>query len=318
MNIAANPIGRGRPPRGFTLVELLVVIAIIGILVALLLPAVQAARESGRRTHCANNLKQLGIASHTFHDTKRFLPPAFIGDNSDTPNGWATWGALILPFIEGQSQYARWDVARRASLQQPEAYQPLISTYYCPSRPRPVLSKGDFANPGGSLTDYAASFGTEALYTASNGALIPNMPNVAQDSSGEWKVVSWSGQTTLADILDGSSNTTLFGEKHVRPNSLRGKNEDRSVFSGVRNTHRRMMGIALNANGVPNGTVRPLMPPHAQTTPAANSSFGGPHPTVCQFVFCDGSVRALKIEADLQTLSYLVARADGQIIQKDY
>jgi prepilin-type N-terminal cleavage/methylation domain-containing protein len=83
--------------RGFTLVELLVVIAIIGILVALLLPAVQSAREAARRTQCSNNIRQIALASHNFHDTHLFLPPAFIGDNSDTPNGWATWGALILP-----------------------------------------------------------------------------------------------------------------------------------------------------------------------------------------------------------------------------
>jgi len=306
-----NPLTpASRPRRGFTLIELLVVIAIIGVLVALLLPAVQAARESARRTHCANNLKQLGIASHNMHDVRKFLPPAFIGDNSDVPNGWATWAALILPYMEGGTQYAHWDVARRAALQPPDAYQPQISTYVCPSRPVPVLSVSDFATPGGSLSDYAACFGSEAQYTASNGSLIPNMPNVVFDSAlGEYLVTKWEGQTRLADILDGTSNTTLFGEKHIRPNSLRGKAEDRSVFSGVRNTHRRMMGIGTG------GKLRPLMPAHMQTHPQANSSFGGPHPEICLFAFCDGSVRTLRLEADLQTLTYLVNRSDGQIIK---
>jgi len=298
---------------GFTLIELLVVIAIIGVLVALLLPAVQAAREAARRSSCQNNLKQLGLAAHNFHDTLLFLPPAFIGDNSDTPNGWATWGALVLPYIEGGNQYAKWDVTRRASLQPVEAYQPLVKTYVCPSRQAPVLSVNDFATPGGSLSDYAASFGTDALYINSVGAMIPNLPNVAQDASGEWRVTKWEGQTRLADITDGTSNTTLFGEKHVRPNSLRGKNEDRSVFSGVRNTHRRMMGI-----GPTTGNQRPLLPPRAQTQPLANSSFGGPHPGVCQFVLCDGSVRTISITADLNTLSYLVTRNDGQVITGNY
>lgn len=256
---------------GFTLIELLVVIAIIGVLVALLLPAVQAARESARRMQCSNNLRQIGIATHTFHDSLGFLPPAFIGDNSDTPHGWATWAALILPYIEGSNQYALWDVRYRVDQQPAAAVQTQIKTYICPSRPLPVLSISDFSAAGGSLSDYAASFGTAANYTKSNGAIIPNLPYVALDSNGNWMVTKWEGQTRLADLTDGTSNTFLFGEKHIRPNSLRGKNEDRSVFSGVRNTHRRMAGIA------PNGDLRPLLPPRAQTPALANSSFGGPH-----------------------------------------
>lgn len=298
--------------RGFTLIELLVVVAILGVLISLLLPAVQAAREAARRTQCSNNLRQLGIATHNFHDIYRFLPPAFIGDNSDTPNGWATWGALVLPFIEGENVHARWDISRRASFQNPEAYQTQIRTYLCASRRDPVLSVGDFATPGGALSDYAASFGTEALYINSSGSLIPNLPYVAQEPSGEWKVVKWAGQTRFSDITDGTSNTTLFGEKHIRPKSLRGKNEDRSVYSGVRNTHRRMMGIS------PNGAIRPLLTPDIQSLPEANSSFGGPHPGVCQFVYCDGSVKALSITADLQTLSNLATRNDGNAVSNEY
>ena len=298
--------------RGFTLVELLVVIAIIGVLVALLLPAVQFARESARRTQCSNNLRQLGIATHTFHDTRRFLPPAFIGDNSDSVDGWATWGALMGPYMENSTLYDQWDVSLRASKQKPIAYQTPIPGYICPSRRVPVLSTGDFKDPGGVLTDYAASFGTEALYTNSNGAIIPNLPYVVLDSSGEWRVTQWAGQTTLADITDGTSNTTLFGEKHIRPNSLRGKNEDRSVFSAVRNTHRRMMGISPTA-----GNNRALLTPDVQTLPVANSSFGSAHPTICQFVFADASVKPLHVNASLQTLTYLVTRADGQVVQHD-
>src|SRR5947199_2594946 len=91
-----------RAALGFTLVELLVVIAIIGVLVGLLLPAVQVARESARRMQCANNLKQLGLASHIFSDTHQFIPPAFIGTNAEAAdqNSWATWAALLLPYLE--------------------------------------------------------------------------------------------------------------------------------------------------------------------------------------------------------------------------
>ncbi len=296
---------------GFTLVELLVVIAIIGVLVALLLPAVQAAREAARRMQCANNLKQIGLAAQNFHDTYLFLPPAFIGDNSDTASGnggWATWGALILPFAEGTNQFSKWDLRYRVVDQPAEAYQAKVKMYFCPSRLPHVLSINDFKNPGGSLSDYAASFGSDAQYVNSNGAMIPNRPNI-QNIGGVDTLVSWSGQLNLAAITDGTSSTTLVGEKHIRPNSMRGKQEDRSIFSGVRNTHRRMMGIS------PDGLEqRPLMPAKAQTTAYANQSFGSAHPGVVQFVFCDGSVRGLRLDTDLTSLTRYVVRNDGEVI----
>jgi prepilin-type N-terminal cleavage/methylation domain-containing protein/prepilin-type processing-associated H-X9-DG protein len=297
------------PRRGFTLIELLVVIAIIAILIGLLLPAVQKVRDAANRLKCQNNLKQIGLAAHNFHDTNQFLPPAFIGDNSEGIDGWATWGALLLPFIEQDNQYSLWDIRYLASQQPPAAYQTQVKIYVCPSRPAPVLSVNDFATPGGALTDYAASFGTHAAYTASTGAIIPNLPYVAQDSSGRWYVTQWSSQTNFASITDGTSNTTMFGEKSIRPNSLRGKNEDRSVFGGNRNNVRRMMGISSV-----NGDVRPLLPPNNQNLPFANSSFGGPHTGVCNFVFVDGSVRSLRITTDVNVLTALVTRAGGEVV----
>jgi prepilin-type N-terminal cleavage/methylation domain-containing protein/prepilin-type processing-associated H-X9-DG protein len=300
------------PRRGFTLIELLVVIAIIAILIGLLLPAVQKIRAAAARLQCANNLKQIGLAAHNYHDVNLTLPPAFIGDNSEQVNGWATWGALLLPYIEQDNQYRLWDLRYPADMQTPAAYQTQVKIYLCPSRPAAVLSLNDFATPGGALTDYAASFGTAARYTSSNGAIIPNLPQVGVDPSGNPILTSWQGQLSFAGIQDGTSNTTMFGEKHVRPNSLRGKNEDRSVFGGNRNNTRRMMGIA------PNGDQRPLMPADAQTTPFANSSFGGPHTGVCQFVFVDGSVKPVKTSVGLETLTRLVNRADGLVINGDY
>ncbi len=141
--------------------------------------------------------------------------------------------------------------------------------------------------------------------------MIPNIPVVTNATSDEPRLDKWVGQVRWASITDGTSNTTLFGEKHIRPNSLRGKNEDRSVFSAVRNTHRRMMGIS------PNGNLRPLLGPEVQSAALANSSFGSSHAGVCQFVFCDGSVKPVRITTDLQILTYLVSRDDGAAVN-DY
>jgi prepilin-type N-terminal cleavage/methylation domain-containing protein/prepilin-type processing-associated H-X9-DG protein len=295
--------------KAFTLIELLVVIAIIAVLIGLLLPAVQKVREAAARTQCSNNLKQIGLASHNFHDSYQFLPPAFIGDNSEGLNGWATWGALLLPYIEQTAQYNLWDIKYLASEQPLAAVQTQVKIYLCPSRPLAVPSIGDFRPEGAALTDYAASFGTHAAYTNSTGALIPNLPNVAVDSSGRPYLTKWSSQTNFASITDGTSSTTLIGEKSIRPNSLRGKNEDRSVFGGNRNNTRRMMGIS-NVNG----DIRPLLPPDNQNLPFANSSFGGPHPGVTNFVFVDGSVRSLRISTNVSVLTALVTRAGGEVV----
>src|SRR5437868_9206492 len=94
-----------------TLVELLVVIAIIGVLVALLLPAVQMARESARRTQCANHLKQLGLAAQNFNDIRSWLPPTRVSnDGTDANQNFVTWAILLLPFVEQQNCYSQWDV----------------------------------------------------------------------------------------------------------------------------------------------------------------------------------------------------------------
>ena len=210
-------IRRGLAGRtAFTLVELLVVIAIIGVLVALLLPAVQAAREASRRSQCESNLKQIGLAVHNHHDTVRFLTPTTIAESPVTsggktvanPDGFAMWSTILLPYMEQQDLYLLWDMEHQLTKQKPQAYQQQLPVYLCPSRPSPVLSVSDFVSPGGGLGDYNPCYGTIPGVNNANadGAIIHCTQTVSADSIGV-AITSWRGSVKLADITDGTSTT---------------------------------------------------------------------------------------------------------------
>jgi len=310
--------GRATGRRAFTLVELLVVIAIIGVLVALLLPAVQAAREASRRSQCESNLKQIGLAAHNHHDTVHFFTPTTIAESPVTsggktvsnPDGFPMWSTILLPFIEQQDLYMLWDMQHQLSKQKPQAYQAQLPVYLCPSRPAPVLSISDFISPGGGLGDYNPCYGTipGVNAAAADGAIIHCTQTTTSDSIGV-AITSWRGSIKMADITDGTSTTFMFGEKHIRPSSLRGKNEDRSIFGSQNNSTRRVAGIQQNNKA----NVRPLSPPKNENGVNANQTFGGPHPGVCLFVFCDGSVKRVSLNIDILTLTALATRAGGEL-----
>lgn len=304
--------------RGFTLVELLVVIAIIGVLVALLLPAVQAAREAARRMQCANNLKQVGLAAQNFHDVRGFLPPSRLGNNPNNADvNWLTWAVIIMPYIEQGNYYHQWDETRGYEAHSAAVTKNAVPAYFCPSRRAPNQT---FSNnsPSGGLGDFAACGGRGQSDGINKNGVINPEANGAM-IGGKWeinaagtKLLKWTGVISFASITDGASNTFLVGEKHVRRTTEFGKGEDRTVYSSkVNNTYRRFAGIDgdgvteyklgnWNFNDVVQGV--------------DNRSFGSMHPGVVQFVFCDGSVRAFPHSTDIATLGRLAQRDDGEPI----
>jgi prepilin-type N-terminal cleavage/methylation domain-containing protein len=257
---------------GFTLVELLVVIAIIGILVALLLPAIQAARESARRAQCINNLKQLGIASHLHLDTYGFFPSAGWGDwwvgcpdqgaGAKQPG---SWGYQLLPFIEeaARSQVGRGfkcgDPNSRAAIGQMVATH--IAVFYCPSRraaksypwtnqnnrnfePPPMAGKSDYAgNMGGDFAAFGmttdegpASLAEAATYawrcSGSGLDLYRRRFPAFKDMTG---VIFQRSEVKIRQITDGATYTYLLGEKNLDPNHYEDcvtSNDDQSMYNG--------------------------------------------------------------------------------------
>ena len=327
--------------RAFTLVELLVVIAIIGVLVALLLPAVQAAREAARRTQCANHLKQLGLGAQNFHDVRLFLPPSRISQPPPAiPDGvdYLTWAVILLPYIEQQNFFNQWDETKSYQQHTVAVTKQPVPIYFCPSRRKPTQAfsnENNFGGPSGALGDFAACGGTGKNdginvngvpnQNGTNGAMI--CARWFHDTSATPRLIKWEGVIRLARITDGTSNTFLFGEKHVRRLNqqgtgpfILGTQDDRSIYNGQNaNNYRRYAGRELEVlNGTlqPNGELNRIAIYNFQDFVQGddNKRFGSRHPGICQFVFCDGSVKAIQNQIDIDTLGRLANREDGEPI----
>lgn len=184
-----------KPVPGFTLVELLVVIAIIGILVALLLPAVQAARAAARRMSCSNNLKQVSLAMHNYHDTYKRFPPSAILPRGATFDPWSAQ-ARLLPYLEQANleDLIDWNFAYKV---QPNVTKTRVPPYLCPSE------KNDRERPDGALTHYPLSYGINL------GVWFVYDPASNRGGSG----ISYPNSSLrIADVTDGTSQTLAFAE----------------------------------------------------------------------------------------------------------
>jgi hypothetical protein len=288
------------------LVELLVVIAIIGVLVALLLPAIQSAREAARRTQCINHLKQIGLSLHLFHDSYKKLPPArFAG-------GSPSWFAFILPYMEGAPQHELWDFGSSYySAVNKRAREATLPEFFCPTRRSPNISSGEApGRPGsGSTGDYAGCFGDVIRGCCPHDGPMTGVIITSQRLEHPVFVKGkpvWDSDVSFKNITDGLAHTLFGGEKHLHPQQLGLWPDDSSIYNGDH--------------------LHPFVRTGGPFAPVAKSAFddvccdnfGSWHPGVTQFLFGDNRVRTTGVEIDVELLHRLAVRNDNLPVQLDF
>jgi prepilin-type N-terminal cleavage/methylation domain-containing protein/prepilin-type processing-associated H-X9-DG protein len=289
--------------RGFTLVELLVVIAIIGILVALLLPAIQAAREAARRTQCTNNLKQISLGLNNYHDTFRIFPPG-AWNYANRGNGLA-WTVFILPFIEQQTVYEEFDFGRNSwnNFNHLPGMN-LIPAYHCPSLRLKNGAGGAGEQIGGKdpyTTHYYSVMGPQGVnpFGTTGPANYPTNGNANPHGGFATGGILYRNSTTrIGDVTDGTSNTMIVGE----------------ISWDEANCYRNWVrGITGTGDGEAAGSLKNIefgirVVPYNGSNNFNDVSFGSQHPGGCQFAFADGSVTLITEAIDLNLLKALASR----------
>jgi len=333
-----------RIPHGFTLVELLVVITIIGILIALLLPAVQSAREAARHMQCMNHLKQLGLGTLNHLQAQGHFPVSgwggrWVGDPDRgfglmQPGGWVY---NVLPYVEQTALHdlgmGQTDPTVKKNLIGSVVSTP-VALFHCPTRRRaiayPMSASQGFRNmnapTAAARTDYALNLGdykagaTMGPSTSDLGAIeagsyvwefpsstryAPSPPN---DDTRNTGIGPWHQLLTMAHVRDGSSNTYLIGEKYLNPDSyLTGTDggDNQSMYQG----------LDVDVGRYSSNLHTPYDAPMQDRAGVTDFQiFGSAHPGGCHFVFCDGSVRSISYSIDGETHRRLANRRDGLVI----
>lgn len=311
--------------RGFTLIELLVVIAIIGVLVALLLPAVQQAREAARRTQCRNNLKQIGLALHNYHDVANTFPPGWVYDSRRSPesaptNCWG-WSALILPHLDQAGLYNQLNLNAgfRGGLDAPgnnsnSGFTGLEATLLSVFRCASDVGSGQVLSGAGG-PGLGMNYGGRSNYPGVNGGLLLDLPPITHQGGtfGE------NSRRGLRDMTDGSSNIVVVGERAWQ--EVRGTGVGPSaLWAGTRSGIPGMEtgnGVAfavgncvIPLNTEPVGDANPL---GSGISDGSWHMFSSRHPLGAHFLLGDGAVRFVSQTIDYQIYGRLGTIADGQV-----
>lgn len=322
-----------RSRKGFTLIELLVVIAIIAILVALLLPAVQQAREAARRSSCKNNLKQIGLALHNYHDTHSVFPPGSFGTASPMPN----WRVHIWPYLEQGALFDAMDFTsagrsfNASSTTSPNTIAMqghVIPVYVCPSSPLQTNATPRNATSNTMQIQVpmyvgvaGGSIGTAAEFPAGNVVGIYNTRyggNIYTNNG----MLQWNEITRMRDCTDGTSNTLIVAEQSGMVN----KNDIRSGYYGgyIGSTFTTKVNSSADPAadwwGTGLSSLRHRINANTDTasgmanTYNSNTVWNSFHAGGTQTLLTDGSVRFITENIDMNTLLCLSARNDGQVV----
>ncbi len=313
--------------RGFTLIELLVVIAIIAILIGLLLPAVQKVREAAARAQCTNNLKQLGLALHNFHDTNGALPPSgYTTAGPGNPAGkFVGWRPLTLPFIEQENLKKLYDFnSNWWEGTNPTAAAVPVKTYQCPSvsgraevlsavakPPRPALT---FASPL-APTDYEAIMGVQPA------AINPHLPAPIYTGTNRFAVLHRDSRVRLTDVSDGTTSTLMVIEAAGRPLVYRNGRARPDLANdqgiGWADSEGPFSFDGARADGSAEGCGPAGGCTHVMNKKNDNEPYSV-HTGGMNAVFADGSVRFVRESIALPTFAALCTRAASEVAAGDF
>lgn len=286
---------------GFTLVELLVVIAVIGILMALLLPAVQAAREAGRRTSCGNNLRQIGVAIHNYHEQQNCFPPGGVNFGSCcSTESFSSWPISILPFVDQANLAAKYvHGATNESPENQEVRRTHVKIYACPSEPGVKVLREPESGPANDFNLIYMPGSYRGVGGRSDGVTgwwdnYPQYRNLPFQWRGVFHIVDGRiQQETFSNVTDGTSNTFIVGEYGTQYRPRR-----RTFWAYSYGSYNRSDAVPQGRTLIANWDRCTALGGPGGIQPC-NRAWGSFHLGVIQFLYCDGNVRQMSQSVDM-------------------